>query len=78
MKSIQWYTEGELEDMHLVYEIAEGNGRPVEVIYRERFLDRHQSHRSLFARMHQHFVQLGLLRIRGVMRAGYNRAFDRY
>ncbi|GFV40451.1 hypothetical protein TNCV_4494081 [Trichonephila clavipes] len=38
--SMEHFTNTELADMHLIYELAEGNARAAEILYHERYLQR--------------------------------------
>lgn len=58
MADVVFSTE-ELADMHLVYGLAQGNGRAAHRLYTERFPMRRAPHHTLFARLHQNLRERG-------------------
>ncbi|GFR25188.1 hypothetical protein TNCT_64591 [Trichonephila clavata] len=55
------YTHRELADMHLVYGMANYNGREALRMYSQKYLSRRMPSRSFFATIHRRFRETGSL-----------------
>ena len=51
------YTNTELADMHLVYEVADYSGTAAQLLYKERYLTRHIVSHNFFVSLHQRLAE---------------------
>ncbi|GFW05562.1 DUF4817 domain-containing protein [Trichonephila clavipes] len=60
--NIYRFTNSELEGIHFIYGLADGNGRAAVRLYRERYPTRRQPNHQMFVRVHQNLVERGSFR----------------
>lgn len=62
MEQVDRYTYQELADMHLIYGVADGNGRAAARLYAQRFPHRRHPSRTTFSAIHRRLRETGTMR----------------